>query len=346
MTEVAPWTLLHAQIHRVLTQRQLLPKRQQLLVAVSGGQDSLCLMRLLLDLQPKWGWELAVAHCNHRWRPDADANADYIQQLAKTWNVSYYSVTAAQVATSEAAARQWRYQQLTELAITHGCASVVTGHTASDRAETLLYNLMRGSGADGLQALVWQRKLAANVQLVRPLLEMTRSQTAAFCQQCNLQVWQDATNQDLKYARNRIRHEVLPYLKTHFNPQVEQTLAQTAELLRADVEYLEAAAEAMWPQIVKEGLASSDTGLENNQENHRSDQAWGLNRAKLSAVPLALQRRLIRQFLKSTLPLAPSFEHIEKVVALLSAPNRSQSDPFPGGLIALVDKEWIWLVRS
>lgn len=327
---MADWTLLHARIHQILKQRQLLPKQDALLVAVSGGQDSICLLRLLLDLQPKWDWSLAVAHCNHRWRSDADANAEFVRQLAQIWQLPYYTATADQAVTGEAAARQWRYQVLTDMAIEQGYRVVVTGHTASDRAETLLYNLMRGSGADGLQALVWQRQLSSTVQLVRPLLETSRAETAAFCQQASLPIWEDTTNQDLRYARNRIRQDLIPYLQTHFNPQVEQALAQTAELLRADVDYLESESEALWQQAFR-------------GENSESRGAVCLNRAVLSAAPLALQRRVVRRFLKLVLPTAPTFEHIEKLVALLSAPNRSQTDPFPGGALAQVIGEWICL---
>lgn len=330
MAEPENWTPLHAQIHQTLKQRQLLPQQSRLLIAVSGGQDSLCLLRLLLDLQPKWNWTLAVAHCNHRWRQDAAANADYVQQLAEAWQLVFHRATVSDVSTSEAAARKWRYQVLLEMAREHDYRYVATGHTASDRAETLLYNLMRGSGADGLQALAWQRPLAPNVQLVRPLLELTRAETAAFCQQRQLQVWQDSTNQDLKYARNRIRQELIPYLQTHFNPRIESALAQTAELLRSDVEYLEAAAANLWQQVV----------------NTEQTRAIGLNRTVLRNSPLALQRRVIRRFLKLVLPTDPTFEHIEKLVALLSAPNRSQTDPFPGGAIAQVQGDWIWLSNS
>jgi tRNA(Ile)-lysidine synthase len=326
------WTPLHAGLHRTLRERCLLPQERSLLVAVSGGQDSLCLIRLLLDLQPKWGWKIAIAHCNHRWRVDADANAAYVQQLAQNWQIPYWGATAEQVLTSEAAARTWRYQVLTEIACTQGCSHIVTGHTASDRAETLLYNLVRGSGADGLQALTWQRDLnpdqGAALTLVRPLLEITRAETGQFCQNAQLQVWQDATNQDWRYARNRIRQDLLPYLQTHFNPQVELALNQTAELLRAEVDYLETATEDWWQKAV---VLPSPSPIAT------------LNRQVLRSAPLALQRRVMRRFLLQHLPTAPSFDQIEKLVALIHAPHRSQTDPFPGGSIAQVEHEWIRL---
>lgn len=326
MIDRPAWTLLHTRLHRTLKQRRLLEQGQRVLVAVSGGQDSLCLVKLLLDLQPHWAWELAIAHCDHGWREDSGANADYVQQLAQSWQLPYYQQSAEHPVRSEAAARQWRYQALTAIAQTHAYSQIATGHTASDRAETLLYNLLRGSGADGLQALTWKRPIGNDCWLVRPLLTITRSETAQFCQELGVTVWEDSSNQNLAYARNRLRLELLPYLKTHFNPQAEQKLAQTAELLQAEVEYLEQEAQSL---------------LERSQHPEK----LGLNRLLLQQSHPALQRRAIRQFLQSLLPCSPRFEHIEKLMALLSAPNRSQTDPFPGGAIAQVDQAWIWFIQ-
>jgi tRNA(Ile)-lysidine synthase len=323
------WTPLHAQIHRTIRDRHLLPPQQHLLVAVSGGQDSLCLIKLLLDLQPKWGWNIAIAHCDHCWREDSQANAHHVENLAKTWNTTFYLETANQPVKSEATARNWRYQALTKIAQLDNYQYIITGHTASDRAETLLYNLIRGTGADGLQALTWQRPLTENIILIRPLLEITRSQTGEFCQKFNLPIWEDSTNQNLQHPRNRIRQELIPYLKETFNPQVEANLAQTAELLQAEVEYLEQIA-LQWR-------------LEASVRDDQQDLQ--INRRILKPLPLALQRRIMRQLLQEALPDAPNFEHIEKLTNLITAPNRSQTDPFPGGLIAKVQGDWIHLYR-
>jgi tRNA(Ile)-lysidine synthase len=380
MAESSNWTHLHAQLHRTLLHRQILPSHQRLLVAVSGGQDSLCLIKLLLDLQPKWGWNLGIAHCDHRWRSDSEASANHVEQLAKNWGISYYLETASDIPKTEAAARQWRYQALTEIAIAHNYSYIVTGHTASDRAETLLYNLIRGSGADGLSALTWTRplldfrlpildfrlgnsgenpnsqisadfrlenqdensqskiqNLKSKIYLVRPLLEITRSQTGQFCQEQKLPIWEDSTNQDLQYTRNRIRSELLPYLETHFNPKAQQALAQTAELLRADVEYLELAAS----DLLQRAMSPI---ADNPQVNFQLPVK--LNRRILREAPLALQRRSMRQLLQQILPSAPSFESVEKLTSLIVAPNRSQTDPFPGGAIGRVENPSIILARQ
>ena len=378
------WTPLHAKIHRTIRSRHLFERNGRLLVAVSGGQDSLCLIKLLLDLQPKWGWHLAIAHCNHRWRPDSQANANHVENLAKTWGISFYLQTATQPLNSEAAARNWRYEALSAIALENHYNCVITGHTASDRAETLLYNLIRGTGADGLQALGWQRPLTDNILLVRPLLELTRTQTGQFCQEFQLPIWEDSTNQDLKYARNRIRQEVIPYLRENFNSQVESALAQTAELLQAEVEYLELAAHqlrqeamnaatddvtdvtdnvivgitdnssaksatksvALNPGVLQNVTDVTDNvivGITDNSSVTSATKSVALNRRVLQKAPIALQRRVMRQVLQQILKSAPSFEQIEKLTALITAPNRSQTDPFPGGAIALVEGDWISL---
>ncbi|MDJ0696629.1 tRNA lysidine(34) synthetase TilS [Mastigocoleus sp. MO_188.B34] len=332
MSSAFSWTSFHAKIHRIIRVRQLLEPNQRILVAVSGGQDSLCLIKLLLDLQSKWGWHLGIAHCDHRWRSDSQANAQHVANVARNWDTTFYLQTASEDLSinSEAKARNWRYQVLTDIARKNNYNCIVTGHTASDRAETLLYNLMRGSGADGLQALNWKRPLEGDIMLVRPLLEITRTQTGKFCQDLQLPVWEDSTNQDLKYARNQIRQELIPYLQKNFNPQVESALFQTAELLQAEVEYLEETARELQKQVI----------IRENIIRENSDIVQ-INRHILKNVPLALQRRVMRQILQQIMPHAPSFEHIEKLTSLIQAPNRSQTDPFPGGKIAKVEGDRI-----
>lgn len=312
------WTPLHAQIHKTIRHRNLLQKNQSILIAVSGGQDSLCLAQLMIDLRSRWNWQLAIAHCDHRWRSDSQENAHHVATLAEKWDLPFHLRVADSTLESEAAAREWRYAQLRSI---EGFSSIATGHTASDRAETLLFNLIRGSGADGLRSLNWTRSLSPTQTLVRPLLELTRAQTGEFCRDRNLQIWEDSTNSDLTYSRNRIRQELIPYLKT-YNPQVEQHLSQTIELLSADVDYLEGAASELYEQA--------------NSSN-------GLDRRILKQAAIALQRRVIRQFLARSLNFSPNFEQVEKCVALITAPNRSRTDPFVGTTIAEVAGDFIQL---
>lgn len=317
------WTKIHAKVHKILRKRFLLPKQEKVLIAVSGGQDSVCLGQLLLDLRSKWDWQLAIAHCDHRWSTDRGI-PERAKELADHWRLPFYLKTVDVIQETEAAARQWRYQALREIAQQEGFKYIVTGHTKSDRAETFLYNLVRGAGADGLGALTWQRPLTSEITLVRPILDLYRQETLRFCQQFDLPVWFDVVNENNKYARNRIRGDLIPYLQKNFNPQVEKSLAQTAELLKADVEYLELLA------------------FELLQKNSQTDKLeHKLNRLGLGNSPIALRRRAIRQFLPSVMSKRPNFEQIEAVMQLVDAPNKSRTSTLPGGAIAEVAGEWI-----
>jgi len=321
------WTDFHARVHKTLRQRQLLPQQARILLAVSGGQDSLCLLRLLLDLQAKWQWELGVAHCDHRWQNDAGM-ADHVQQWVRGYRIPFFRLTAAiPVTETEASARSWRYQVLRDCCQDNEYNYLVTGHTGSDRAETLLYNLIRGSGSDGLQALTWQRALTENISLVRPLLNFSRSETQQFCEQFQLPVWEDAANENLSYARNRLRQQILPQLKEHFNPQVEMALAQTAEILQAETEYLQVLATDLFKK------ASIETS------------GYSLARDSLQTVPLALQRRVMRLFWRQHFRQSPTFEQVEALVYLINAPNKSRTASFPGNIYAEVEQNLIVLKR-
>lgn len=328
------WTQLHAQLDQTLKKRQILPTNQKILVAVSGGQDSLCLIKILLDLQKKWHWQIAIAHCDHRWREDSSHNADYVETLAEKWQIPFFRVTATAMANSEATARTWRYQALQTTATHHHYDYIVTGHTATDRAETLLFNLIRGTATNGLQALTWQRAITpdSNILLVRPLLEITRQDTGNFCQEQGIKIWRDQTNQDVQYSRNKIRLEVFPLL-AQINPQVTQNLAQTAEILQAEVDLLSEITRQWQAKVLVVPPIPPE----------KTDCQY-LDRVILRQIPLAIQRRLIHTVLQNILPSTPNFHHVEKIIYLITAPNQSQTDPLPGGAIARVKHPWIEII--
>ena len=320
------WTNIHARVHQTLKDSCILPHKSNLLIAVSGGQDSLCLLKIMIDLQEKWGWNIAIAHCDHGWASDLGI-ADHVEKIANNWNIPFYLKVAKAMKETEAAAREWRYQSLVEIAEENDCREIVTGHTLSDRSETLLYNLIRGAGSNGLGALTWKRPLTNNINLVRPLLKVSRGETLEFCQQFALPIWEDAANANLDYARNRIRQELVPYLKENFNPNVETTLSQTSEVLKAESDYLEAEVNKILLSAV-------------NDHNSK------LNREVLKGVPLALQRRVIRQFLAKIMVSKPNFEQIEETVNLIDAPRKSRTSSFPGKIMLEVEENYIVQKRT
>ena len=311
-------------VQAFLRQSNYLPPATRLLVAVSGGQDSLCLLDVLHHLRPRWGWDLGIAHCDHGWRPDSRENARYIQQLAQQYGYPYHLAQAEHLPPQESAARQWRYQALVKIALQYDYKIITTGHTASDRVETFLLNLWRGSGLAGLVALAPERGLTGGLRLVRPLWTVTRSETADYCQVQGLGVWLDGTNDQRDYRRNRVRQELLPYLRQHFNPQVEQQLLQTLEIFTAEQEFWRRWLARVWSQVY-------------------DPQVQSLNRRRLAQFPLALQRHVLRFYLQRHLRRAVNFQHIEQGRRLLTQGSGASTAPLPGGQCLRVRGDWLTL---
>jgi tRNA(Ile)-lysidine synthase len=316
-------TPLQARFQETLEKRRLLPRGAHLLVAVSGGQDSLCLGQLLLDFRALWRWEIAIAHCDHQWSYDLGV-AEHVRAIVDRWQVPFYLEIAPPMAETEANAREWRYSALTRVAQEEGFSFLLTGHTMSDRAETFLYHLARGAGVQGLASLPWERPLGENLSLIRPLLNFSRAETLAFCQARELAIWHDRANENLQYQRNRIRQELIPYLKNNVNPGIEKHLARTAEILQGENDYLEGIAQGIFEQCI-------------DRENRRID------RLALRSLHRALQRRVIRHFLRLYLPSSPDFQAIEAVTDLIEAPNLDRTSSLPGNLSAQAHDRWIEL---
>ena len=271
------WTSWHDRLHRnLLQQPQLLPQGSALLLAVSGGQDSMALLALLWDLMPLHHWSLSLWHGDHRWHDGSSRIAAELSSwcLRRQLPLQVDQAAPGQV-PSEATARQWRYAQLEQRAREAG-ADVVTGHTASDRAETMLLQLARGSDLAGLAAMPSVRPLsAAGPHLRRPLLHLQRHDTLQICRDLALPIWEDPSNQSLEFARNRIRQEVIPVLE-ELNPGCSRRLADLAERMSQ-------------LRDTQQNLAAlALTTLQSNE---------GLDRKALGRLPQPTRRQLLAQWL-------------------------------------------------
>ena len=235
------WGPAALRLHRWLLRRpRLLPRGARLLLAVSGGQDSMALTILLRDLQPLYGWELALWHGDHGWHPRSATVATELLAWARVQGLTAWSDQApVGDAQGEAAARRWRYGCLARRAEHWGCGHVVTGHTATDRAETVLLNLARGCHRRGLASLGASRPLQSkaepgwSAELVRPLLIFDRVETAQLCQARQLPLWIDPSNTDTRLRRNRLRAQVLPVLED-CHPGACRRISRQAERLAAE----------------------------------------------------------------------------------------------------------------
>jgi tRNA(Ile)-lysidine synthase len=205
-----------------------------IVVAVSGGPDSVALLRILATLQQGQG--LAVAHVNHQLRgAESDADEAFVQELAAKLSLPMRSECLNVKALAqregdnlEAVARRARYAWLERIAREMGASWVATGHTADDQAETVLHRLLRGTGLKGLRGIAARRALGAGIDLVRPLLLIRRADVIAYLDAEGQNYRIDSSNCDPAFTRNRIRHELLPLLVRRFNPEVVAILGRLA----------------------------------------------------------------------------------------------------------------------
>ncbi len=331
------------QEHRLFTPGECL------MVGMSGGPDSVALAAALRQYAPERALQLHIAHLDHMLRPDSAADAAYVLQLAQAWSIPAI-VEARDVASLaartghglEQAARLARYAFLAQAAAEVGAATVVVAHHADDQAETLLMNLIRGSGLEGLKAMTpvarypltadeIERTLGRGLvpmpeRLVRPLLDVSRSTILAYLGQLGLPVRDDPSNRDLRFLRNRVRHQILPLLEKE-NPRLREALRRTSQLVADDLALLEPLVEEAWQQC-----AGSRAG------------ATCFRRAVWDGLPPALQRRLLRRAVTSLPGLRPlGAEHIE---ALRLAASGRPHPGLPGGLRLEGNEQAFWLTRD
>lgn len=233
----------------------------RVLVAVSGGADSVALTLGLHQLQTELQLSLVVAHVNHRLRgADSDSDAQWVaewaQKLGLEYSVCTIDVTPGDQGTRESleeAARRRRYEVLVDLAEQHQCGFIAVGHHADDWAETILHHIVRGTGLNGLRGMPQTRQLVSPSgtahQLVRPLMHIPRSVILQWLEEQQQDFRLDASNQDVQFTRNRLRHELLPLLERDFNPQIRKTLVNLATQAREVSDWLQEVAAARWLEV-------------------------------------------------------------------------------------------------
>ncbi len=306
-----------------------------LVVGVSGGPDSLCLLHTLQRLAPELGIALHVAHLNHGLRgADADDDSAFVADTARAWDLPV-TVARADVASlaaqpgisTEEAARNARYSFLSRLAAELGAAAVAVGHNADDQAETVLMHFLRGSGLAGLRGMLPASPLLSNASsqapltLIRPLLFAPRADILAYCDEHDLKPRFDRSNEDTTFFRNRLRHELLPLLES-YNPQIRRVLGATAAVAAADYDLLHTTTVTAFDALAQTTASN----------------AIVFDLATWRAQPLALQRGLLRgavQRLRGDLHNI-GFVHVEQAVWTLRSGNAGARMTLPAGLEAVL----------
>jgi tRNA(Ile)-lysidine synthase len=330
-----------------IERNQLLSPGDAVVIGVSGGPDSLCLLHLLLRLRDEYALRLHVAHLNHQLRGvEAEADAVFVTHLAAEWGVTatiesrdVRALARGRKLAIEEAARQVRYGFLGRVARAIGARKIAVGHNADDQAETICMHWLRGSGLAGLRGMQPVSRLEelrldgeelepsgkeSELLLIRPLLEIPRAEIEAYCAAHHLQPHFDRSNLDTTHYRNRLRHELLPFLET-FNPGIRQVLLRSANILAADYAYLREQAAKAWAAVTL----------------YEGREAISFDLAGWRALPLSLQRSVLREAIHRLRRSLRNINwvHIENAVRGLQTGNTGMVVTLPRELEATLGYE-------
>ncbi|RZB34080.1 MAG: tRNA(Ile)-lysidine synthase [Desulfobacteraceae bacterium Eth-SRB2] len=275
-------------VKQTITTYGMLKPRDSVLIGVSGGPDSVALFHLLLTFAPRFSLRLGVAHLNHCLRQDdSDKDAEFVASLAGRFGIPCYihkiNVRKYQIENKlslEEAARRVRHSFLNHVAEKNRFNKIALGHHFDDNAELVLMNLFRGSGPLGISAIPPVR----NGKIIRPLLQSNRSEIITFLDQNGLKYVSDPSNRDTRFLRNRIRHDLIPLLKTSYNPKISQSLNRLASIIRSEEEWIEG---VIHPLFEKAALSIQDGRI-------------ALSVSILNGIHVAAQRRIIRKAISKT----------------------------------------------
>ncbi|MGA1864577.1 MAG: tRNA lysidine(34) synthetase TilS [bacterium] len=321
----------------------LLEENDRVLVACSGGPDSMALFHILKEISSEYALALYLIHLNHGIRKEADEDEAFVRQIASDSGLEIIAGRVDCVTLSkrwkmslEGAARKARYEFFSAQARNLGVSKIALGHTADDQAETILMRLLRGSGLKGMAGISPVRR-RDGVCYIRPLIRCQRPEILKYLSSVNIPFKTDKTNLKPCCTRNRIRLELMPYLKKEFNPSLVNTLSKTAELLREDHLALKEIVSGIEKQIEK-GSKKIDTAedalkiLPFIEISGRETQY--LHIKDLKAQPLGIQRRILQKSLSrfNQKPGSLHFEHIQAIIRLMNRSEGGGELDLPGGI--------------
>lgn len=306
--KVREWTERH----------RLLPPGENIVAACSGGPDSLALVHVLADLASDAGFQLFVAHVNHGLRgQDSDQDADVVRDFCAELSLPFFCGhidVRGEIrrcgGSLEEVARELRYEKLRRIAADVGGAWIATGHHRDDQAETLLLNLLRGSGSRGLGAMRPRRG-----DVIRPLLCLNRAEILQYCEEARLLPRHDASNDEPDFCRNRLRHDLIPRLQREFNPSLTDVLCRTADILADEQQFVS--------DYVEQNVAAWSV---------RTDRGYRLDGLTFSGLAIALQRELLRNLLGKIRGdnRRIAFVHVEQIRTLFLQEHGSRRLDLPG----------------
>ncbi|GIP41337.1 tRNA(Ile)-lysidine synthase [Paenibacillus sp. J31TS4] len=314
-------------VEQTISRERLLDRGDGIVVAVSGGPDSVALLHLLLALAPAWDWRLVVAHVNHRFRPgEAEEEAEFVERLAERLGlpceIGVIDVPAYIRETGDNpqnAAREKRYAFLASVAAAYGMRRVALAHHADDQAETVLMKLIRGAGPAGLGGMLFCQSFE-KLELIRPLLRITKRDLVSYCEHHGFDYVTDSSNAERKYTRNRVRLDVMPLLR-EYNAEITESLSRLALIMQEENRFLEEETEAVFRR-----LAAVEPG------------SIAISGSDFAGLGVALQRRLIKLILNylSSQADATDFARVELVREAILQRARSNLSLDLSGTVRMV----------
>ncbi len=320
-------------VKRTIDKYCMLQAGDRVVVGVSGGPDSLCLLHALDSLREEYKFSLFAAHLNHKFRgAAADADAEFVDRICREWGIPAYVETFDVPAyiketglSPEEAGREIRYRLFDRVCEEVGGNKIAVAHNLNDHVETILMRFMRGSGIEGLKGIE-----AVRGRIIRPLLETERQEIEEYCSAKRLDPRIDKTNLEAVYNRNRIRLELIPYIQKNFNPNIMMALSRFSGLIKDENDFLEAEAESKM-----------------NMMAEIEDDRVVIDAKQLLSVHAALQRRIIRRSIEKLAKTLNGFDfkHYEGVVQLADK-TTGAAIILPHGLKAFISYDKLVVAKN
>ncbi len=284
----------------------LIKDNDKIVIGVSGGPDSMCLLNIMKNIKDKMNFKIYVAHINHMIREEASDDEKYVQEYCKKNNIDFFvkHFDVTQYAKqnkigTEEAGRNIRYKFFNEVLNNVGANKIAIAHNANDNAETVLMNLMRGSGISGLKGIEPMRE-----NIIRPLIECTREEIEKYCTKKNLEPKIDKTNKENKYTRNKIRNLLIPYIKENFNPNIVIGLNRLSKIASEESYYFEKITSDTYNQLVED----------------ESKSIIELNLKKFNSLDIVIKKKILLYTINKLRGTHQGIEkiHIEDIIKLCS----------------------------
>jgi tRNA(Ile)-lysidine synthase len=317
---------LQDRVKSLIRENSLVTAGDKVVVAVSGGPDSLCLLHFLHQLSQEIELRLVVAHLNHGLRPEAQLEADGVKEIASVWSLPFEVKTVdinnlkkRLKLSEEEAGRRARYRFLFQVARKYSAGVIALGHHFDDQAETVLLNIIRGCSVDGLAGMQ-PVKTRGRIKLIRPLLCLRRAEIENYCRQHNLHPFTDSSNLETDYTRNKLRLQLMPHLENTYNPKIKEALVKLASLAAADRKYLKAMAGLYFFKLTRSSGVQTIIELDG-----------------LLKLPLALRSRLLRMAIRKHLK-SKEFgkKHIDQLLSICKTGRPGSEISLPGQIRAYI----------